>query len=275
MSRQSDSRQREESTLGHDSSARLVLITGASRGIGWAAAVEFARRGDRVVAVARDRERLDALAAGHGSVVPVPADVTDAASMQAMVRRVQQQCGVPDVVVANAGIGLDALFVETTDDALQRLFEANVVGVFRTVRPFLQPMIDRGSGRILIVSSIVGKRGVPHYAGYSASKFALHGAADALRSELWGTGVSVGLVCPSSTDTEFRQHALSVGPQQHQVRLVRRPAQYVARAIVSMAGSRRREMILGAEAKAMTFVNALAPGLIDWLLARTLTRRGR
>ena len=94
------------------------------------------------------------------------ADVTDAASMQAMVHRVQDQCGVPDVVVANAGIGLDALFVETTDAALQQLFEANVVGVFRTVRPFLQPMIDRGSGRILIVSSIVGKRGVPHYAGY-------------------------------------------------------------------------------------------------------------
>ncbi len=259
----------------HDSSARLVLITGASSGIGSAAAIEFARRGDRVLAVARSRERLDALAADHGSVVPVVADVTDAASMQAMTRRVQDECGVPDIVVANAGIGLDALFAQTTDDALHRLFEVNVVGVFRTVRPFLQPMIDRGSGRILIVSSIVGKRGVPHYSGYSASKFALHGAADALRSELWGTGVSVGLVCPSSTDTGFRQHGLSVGPKQKQVRPVRRPAEYVARAIVSMAGSRRREMILGAEAKAMTFVDTLAPGLIDWLLARMLTRRDR
>jgi len=261
--------------LGHDSPARLVLITGASSGIGSAAAIEFARRGDRVVAVARNRERLDALAADHGSVVPLLADVTDAGSMQAMARRVQEEHGVPDVVVANAGIGLDALFAETTDDALHRLFEVNVVGVFRTVRPFLQPMIDRGSGRILIVSSIVGKRGVPHYAAYSASKFALHGAADALRSELWGTGVSVGLVCPSSTDTEFRQHGLSVGPKQKQMRPVRRPAEYVARAIVSMAGSRRREMILGVEAKALTFVDSLLPGLIDWLLARTLTRRDR
>jgi len=251
----------------------LVLITGASRGIGLAAAVEFARRGYRVVAVARNRERLDALAADHRSVVPVVADVTDAASMLAMARRVQDECGLPDVLVANAGIGLDALFTETTDDALRLLFEVNVVGVFRTVRPFLQPMLDRGSGRIVIVSSIVGKRGVPHYSGYSASKFALHGAADALRSELWGSGVSVGLVCPSSTDTEFRQHGLNAGPKQKQLRPVRRSAEFVARAIVSMAGSRRREMILGAESKALTLVDTLAPGLIDWLLARTLTRK--
>jgi short-subunit dehydrogenase len=125
----------------------------------------------------------------------------------------------------------------------------------------------------VIVSSIVGKRGVPHYSGYSASKFALHGAADALRSELWGSGVSVGLVCPSSTDTEFRQHGLSAGPKQNAMRLVRRTAESVAHAIVSMAGSRRREMILGAESKAMTLLDTLAPGLIDWLLARTLTRR--
>ena len=104
--------------MGHDSSARLVLITGASRGIGSAAAIEFARRGDRVVAVARDRERLDALAAGHSSVVPVPADVTDATSMQAMVRRVQQQCGVPDVLVVDGSISLS--FPETATLEEQR-----------------------------------------------------------------------------------------------------------------------------------------------------------
>jgi hypothetical protein len=177
--------------------------------------------------------------------------------------------------VRRAGIGLDALFDETTDEALTRLFEVNVIGVFRTIRPFLRPMIDRGSGRFVIVSSIVGKRGVPHYAGYSASKFALHGAADALRSELWGSGVSVGLVCPSSTETEFRQHALSAGPTQNSMRLVRRPARTVACAIVSRADSRRRERILGLESKAMTFLDTLVPGLIDWLLARALTRRRR
>ena len=258
--------------MGRDSAARLVLITGASRGIGRAAAIGFARRGDRVAAVARTPDRLDALAAEHPNVVPLVADVSDADSMRVMADRVQRELGLPDVIVANAGIGLDARFEETTDQALARLFEVNVLGVYRTVRPFLRGMVDRGRGRILLISSIVGKRGVPHYSGYSASKFALHGAADALRSEIWGSGVSVGLICPSSTETEFREHGLKAGPSQNQRRPLRRPAEYVARAIVSMAGSRRKERVLGIEAKAMTWVDALAPGLIDWLLARTLTR---
>ncbi len=253
---------------------RLVLITGASSGIGRAAALAFAARGDRVLAVARRLDALGALAALGERLSPLVADVADAASMEALAQRVLVERGVPDVVVANAGIGLDALFGETGDDALRRLFETNLIGVFRTLRPFLPGMVARGSGRALVVSSIVGKRGVPHYAGYSASKFALHGMADALRSELWGTGVSVGLVCPASTETEFRSKALRQGPAQRAVRPVRRSAESVARAIVSMAASRRRERILGFEAKLLTLADTLSPALIDWLLARALTRRG-
>ena len=254
-----------------DNDRRLVLITGASMGIGREAALMFAQHGDRVVAVARGRERLDELARRHEAIVPLTADVADADSMSEMARRTLEDCGVPDVVVANAGIGLDALFAETTDEALRRLFEVNVVGMFRTVRPFLPGMLARGSGRVLLVSSIVGKRGIPHYSGYSASKFALHGAADALRSELWGSGVSVGIVCPGSTETGFQEHALRSGTPQKRVRPVRHPPASVARALLSMADSRRRERILGAESKLMAFVDTLAPAVVDWVLARMLT----
>ena len=254
---------------------RLVLITGASSGIGRAAALAFAGRGDTVAAVARHHERLAELSRERPGILPYPADVADAASMAALAERLLAERGLPDVVVANAGIGLDALFAETTDEALRRLFEVNVIGVFRTVRPLLPGMVRRGSGRVLLISSIVGKRGVPHYSGYSASKFALHGVADALRSELWGTSVSVGVVCPASTETTFRDNALRVGPSQRSVRPIRRSAESVARAIVSMAGSRRREHILGAEAKLMVLADTLAPGLVDWILARALTRTRR
>jgi short-subunit dehydrogenase len=250
-----------------------VLITGAASGIGRGAALEFARLGDRVLAVDRDREQLDALGREQGSLVPLTADVTDAASMQALAELVLSEHGVPDVVFANAGIGLDALFVETEDEPLRRLFEVNVHGVYRTVRPFLEGMVHRGSGRVLMMSSIVGKRGVPYYSGYSASKFALHGVADALRSELWGTGVSVGVLCPSSTRTNFQHHTMRTGPGQRRVRPVRRSPESVARAVVSMAASRRRERILGAESKLMVFFDGLAPALIDWVLARMLNRR--
>jgi short-subunit dehydrogenase len=176
------------------------------------------------------------------------------------------------VVVANAGIGLDAKLAETTDEALRAVFEVNVFGLVRTVRPFLEPMIARGSGRILLVSSIVGKRGVPHYAAYSASKFALHGIADALRSELWRSGVSVGVVCPASTTTDFAEHVLRAGPAQRRVRPRRHSPESVARAIVRMAGSTRREALLGFEAKLLVLGDLLAPGLVDAILARALTR---
>lgn len=255
------------------SRAKLILLTGASSGIGRAAAVRFAARGDRVLALARTVAALETLAAECDGILPIAADVSDAASMQSATRRALTDYGLPDVIVANAGIGLDALFHETGDEALHRLFEVNVVGVFRSIRPFLQPMRERGSGRIVIVSSIVGKRGVPHYSGYSASKFALHGAADALRAELWGSGVTVGLLCPSSTETDFRANGLSSGPQQNQKRPLRRSADYVARAVVAMADNRRREVVLGLESRLMCRIDAVAPALIDWLLARALTRR--
>lgn len=250
-----------------------VLVTGASSGIGRASALTFARDGSTVLAVARDAGRLAALAAeAPGRIVPLPADVADAASMEGLAARVLREHGVPDVVVANAGIGLDARFEATTDEALRRLFEINVFGVWRTVRPFLPGMRARRSGRILLVSSVVGKRGTPNYSAYSASKFALHGAADALRAELWGTGVTVGLVCPSSTTTEFQERIVREGVPQHRVRITSHTPESVAEAIVRMARSRRREIVLSAEGRTMSLLNRIAPRLMDWILWRTLVR---
>jgi NAD(P)-dependent dehydrogenase (short-subunit alcohol dehydrogenase family) len=251
---------------------RLVLLTGAASGIGRCTAGEFAGRGARVAAVDRDAEGLESLARDHERVFPLVADVTDGGSMEAMARRVLDEHGVPDVVVANAGIGLDALLVETRDEDLRQLFDVNVFGVYRTVRPFVGAMVERGSGRLLLMSSIVGKRGAPHYSAYSASKFALHGIADALRCELWGTRVTVGVLCPASTRTSFQRNTLRTGTGQKRVRPVRRTPESVARAVVSMAGSRRRERILGVESKAIVFVDSLLPGLIDRIFHRLLCR---
>jgi short-subunit dehydrogenase len=251
----------------------MVLITGASTGIGRAAAVEFVRHGDRVLGIARSGDKLQAVAdelGGPPGFVPLVADVADAPSMDAMSTRVLQDYGLPDVVVANAGVGVDALFAETTDDLLQKVMEVNVTGVLRTVRPFVQGMAERGSGRILMISSVVGKRGVPHYSAYSASKFALHGMAEALRVELSASGVSVGIVCPSSTESEFHDRKMTRGPRQSSKRVAKHSAESVARAIVKMAGSRRRELVLSAEGKLMAWMNKLAPGLVDRVLAKVM-----
>ena len=197
-----------------------VFLTGASEGIGRAAAKAFVADGAQVLALARSRDRLDTLVAELGAdrVIPFVADVADGARMEQVARDVLDRFGAPDVIVANAGVGLDARVEKTTDEDLRRLFEVNVYGVFRSIRPFLPAMTARGSGRILLISSVVGKRGTPNYAAYSASKFALHGLADALRPELSGTGVTVGIVCPSSTTTEFDARKMRAGIPQNKVR---------------------------------------------------------
>ena len=258
-------------------SGKTVLITGGSEGIGRAAAKMFAGRGDLVIATARTQPRLDELVAEcpPGRVIPRVADVADAAGMEALAAEVIEKHGVPDVVIANAGIGLDARVEETSDEQMARVLEINVMGVLRTVRPFISGMVSRGSGRILLISSVVGKRGIPHYTAYSASKFALQGMAESMRPELAGTGVTVGLIYPSSTESQFDQRKLRNGPKQKGTRLARHSAESVARAIVSMADSRRREMVLSLEGKAMAWVNKLSPALMDWILARALMKGRR
>jgi len=255
---------------------RVVLVTGASSGIGRATAEAFLAHGARVVAVARDASRLQALGelpGGAERLLPIVADVTDPQAMEAMAARATSEAGLPDVVVANAGIGLDARFTRMRDDALREVLEVNVFGVVRTLRPFVPGMVERGSGRLVIVSSIVGKRGTPHYAAYSASKFALHGMADALAAELYGSGVTVGVVCPTSTSTEFQDRLLRAGEQQNRARPRRHAPQSVARAIVGMSRSKRRERILSLEGKLLVLADAIAPRLVDALLHRVLTRR--
>jgi short-subunit dehydrogenase len=255
---------------------KLVLVTGASTGIGRAAAREFVRHGARVIGVARSAERLDELSidlGGAAHFVALAADVTDAAAMNAMATTVLDRYGAPDVVVANAGIGLDAHFVDTSDEALRSVLEVNVFGLLRTVRPILPAMIERGSGRVLFISSVVGKRGIPHYAAYAASKFALHGMADSLHTELHGTGVSLGVVCPTSTESEFQERILREGPRQKRFRPGAQTAEHVARVIVRMARTRRREIVLSLEARFMVFLDTIWPSLVDMLLARIMRSR--
>jgi len=255
---------------------KRVVITGASTGIGRAATKAFVEAGAQVVALARSKEKLDQLAAELGGpthVTAYVADVTDGPAMEAFAKTVLAGPGAPDVIVANAGLGMDARFTMTTDEAFRYIFEVNVFGVVRTIRPFIPAMLARGSGRILLVSSAVGKRGIPNYSAYSASKFALHGMADALRPELFGSGVSVGIVCPSSTTTEFGQNVLREGPPQVKVRVQKHSSESVARALVRMARSTRREIVLSPEAKFMVVLNWLAPGFLDWVLSRLLVRK--
>ena len=190
----------------------VVLVTGASSGIGRAAALRLARSGHRVLAAGRRPEALTALAgeAPAGRVEPVGLDVTDAASVrrcQAEVDRRTDGAG-PDVLVNNAGYALPGPLEVLTDADLRALFDTNVFGLLAVTRAFLPKMRERRAGRVVNVGSLMGRYTMPLLGAYNASKHAVRALTDALRMELGPFGLEVVLVEPGAVRTGFRDRAL-------------------------------------------------------------------
>lgn len=188
---------------------RTALVTGASKGIGRATALALAGAGARVVLTSRTRADLEAVAAevealDAGSPAPVvlPADVTDPASVDALVARATEETGAaPDLLVAAAGVFTLGAIHETDPDMLALNLDVNLKGSFLLVRAVLPAMLERGSGDIVQVGSISGRTAFPGNGAYSASKFGLRGLHEVLLAELRGTGVRATLVEPAATDT--------------------------------------------------------------------------
>src|SRR6185295_5824570 len=187
--------------------SRVVAITGASSGIGRATALRLARDGAAVVLCARRADRLEAVAAeivaAGGQALPMVADVTSAADMDGLVARGIETFGRLDVMMCNAGFGVAGAIDQVPPDQMQRLLDINYTGTYHATRAALAVFRPQRSGHIIIVSSIVGKRGVPYMGAYAATKFAQVGLAECLRAELLGTQIHVSVVFPVSTETEF------------------------------------------------------------------------
>jgi len=183
----------------------IVWVTGASSGIGRAAALEFARRGYRVAATARRADELATLAAEAsgelGDITAFPGDITDAAGIAAVVAAIEDDLGTIDTAVLNAG-SFQPLTVETfSAEAIKATFDLNVVGTARCLEPLLPRMIARNAGRIFVVASVAGYRGLPQSAAYGASKAALINMAEAFHTELRPHGVHFGVINPGFVET--------------------------------------------------------------------------
>ena len=189
---------------------RTCLVTGASRGIGAAVAAALSAEGHRVALVARDPATLDEVRSGLPSpALSVPADVTDPAQLEAAVTRVEGEWGPIEVLVSNAGGGFAAPLVDTSDDDWSRMLELNLTAPFRLVRRVLPGMLGSGWGRIVVVASVVAKRGEPQVAAYSAAKHGVLGLVRAAAAELARTGVTVNAVCPGYVDTPMTEHTVA------------------------------------------------------------------
>ena len=187
-------------------SDRVVMITGASSGIGRALAVAWARRGARVGLLARRAEALEEVAgaveAAGGRAFAVVADVRKAEAVKAATELVEREWGQVDVLVANAGVGGGVTSARQFPlDRATEVFETNVVGVMNTVAAVLPGMLARGEGHVVGISSIAGFQGLPASGAYCASKAALSTLFQSLRVELRGSGVLVTTIHPGFIKT--------------------------------------------------------------------------
>jgi len=189
---------------------KVVLITGASEGIGAACAAVFRERGARLSLVARCEEKLRA--AGGPDALVTAGDVTLPETRQAAVARTIERFGAIDILVNNAGMGLYAPAWDTPHDDARRLFELNFFAPLAMVQLVAPHMRKRASGVIVNVSSVAGRVTLPWFTLYSASKYALCSLTDGLRMELKKDGIQTMTVCPGYVRTDFQWHALGGGP---------------------------------------------------------------
>jgi short-subunit dehydrogenase len=185
----------------------VVVITGASSGIGAALAQMLAREGARLVLAARRTSRLeqlaDALDASRRNVIAVTTDVTVRSQAEHLIEQTLSVFGRIDVLVNNAGRGHMATIEETEDDIVERIFAVNTFALWRTTRPALRAMKKQGCGHIITVASMAGKAGFPLNSAYVAAKHAAVGFSRALRMELLETGIHASVICPGGVETEW------------------------------------------------------------------------
>jgi short-subunit dehydrogenase len=252
---------------------RVVAITGASAGIGRATALRVARDGASVVICARREAPLRAVAseitAAGGNALPIVADVSREDDMTQMVAQAVTRFGRLDVMLCNAGFGVAGAIDDITPAQMRQLMDVNYMGTFYAARAAMAVFRKQGRGHVIMVSSIVGQRGVPYMGAYSATKFAQVGLAECLRAEVSGSDIHVTVVYPVSTETEFFDvMSKQTGVQITRAYGPRQDVAIVADAIARAIDHPVPEVYPYARSKALVVLNAIAPGFCDRIVKR-------
>jgi short-subunit dehydrogenase len=253
---------------------QVVIVTGASAGIGQALARLLAGEGAKVVIAARRADRLEQLSAEcrtlGAEVLAVPTDVVDEVQCKALIDRTVAHFGRIDMVINNAGLAASALLDVFPDLHLfEQVVNVNFYGaVYCTY--YALPYLKQSKGRLVAISSIGGKAAMPYNTPYISSKYALHGFCEALRMELKQHGVSVTVICPWWVVTEFHEAQMDQNgvPRGEKGRAFytknMMTAEQCARIVLTSALRRRREVLMG-PGRLAVWLKLLAPDLLDWI----------
>ncbi len=258
---------------------KVFLITGASSGIGRALAFAFGRDGAKLAICARKADALGQVStelqrAGI-DVLALTADVSVEADVKRLIEQTVAHYGRLDGLINNAGITMRSMLIDTDPAVIQRLMDVNFMGTVYATR-YALPHIQRAKGHIVGISSIAGYRGLPVRSGYSASKFAMNGFLEALRTELLHTGVHVLTACPGFTASNIRYAALDAHGQvtgetvrdEGTMMSAEECADHILRAVKT----RKRDLVLTTQGKLTVFLNKWLPGLMDRLVYNTLAK---
>jgi short-subunit dehydrogenase len=258
---------------------KIVIVTGASSGIGKATALRFAQKGAHLVLAARSVANLNILSeqlTPFGvEVLIVPTDVSKEADCKNLMDKALEKFGRIDVLVNNAGISMRAAFADIELDVLKKVMDVNFWGTVFCTR-YAMASILKSKGSIVGVSSIAGYKGLPGRTGYSSSKFAMHGFLESVRIENLKNGIHVLIACPGFTASNIRNTALDAngsvqGETPRDEQKMMQPEE-VAMAMVTAVEKRKDRLTLTANGKLTVFLNKFFPKMVDKLVFNHMSK---
>jgi len=259
---------------------KVVVITGASSGIGRAVALALAREKAKLVLVARREPLLQSLAeevrSGGGSALVLPLDLRDRNHVNTMIATTREEFGRIDILINNAGFGYLGTVEETPAAVVREIFTLNFEAPLLASQLVIPIMKAQGGGHIINVSSVVGRRGLPLNGIYCATKFALQGISESLRLEVKDAGIDVSIVSPAATESEFGENV-----RRGRIQAKFKPtgsvqsAEEVARAIVECIRHPKLEVYPNRSSRLLTWASVLSPAIVDRVLANYYKERFR
>jgi short-subunit dehydrogenase len=253
---------------------KVIIITGASSGIGRAAAVILAREKARLVIVARRENLLRELSKEVGGALSLVLDLRHRNQVETMIERTKQEFGRIDVLINNAGFGFYGSVEKTPAAVVREIFEVNFEAPLLACQLAIPIMRAQGGGHIINVSSVVGKRALPLSGIYCATKFALQGISESLRVEVKDAGIDVSVISPAATLTEFGD-SIRYGDVTRKFKAAggTQSAEEVAATIVRCINNPKAEVYPNRASRLLVWANAIAPSLVDRIMVRFLRDR--